>query len=133
MIYAQVETENRQELEEELRNTPDAKWYRRLKMIDLSGLGKTVTELAEWFNLSTNTVRDYIHRYNTAGIEELKRRYSPGRPLILQMTQAQWEERLHQSPAGFEKLKTGARNWTQALLVAYCAQYLGVPTTQAGL
>ena len=49
------------------------------------------------------------------------------------MTKAQWEELLHRSPAGFEKLNTGARNWTQALLVAYCAQYLGVPITQARL
>lgn len=49
------------------------------------------------------------------------------------MTLAQWEERLHQSPAGFEKLNTGALSWTQALLVAYCAQYLGVNLTQARL
>lgn len=133
MIYAQVETENRQPLEDELRNAQDAKWYRRLKIIDLSRLGKTVRQLADMFDLSTNTVRDYIHRYQTAGIEGLKRRYSPGRPLTLTMTKAQWEELLHRSPAGFEKLNTGARNWTQALLVAYCAQYLGVPITQARL
>lgn len=133
MIYAQVGTENRQQLEDELRNAQDAKWYRRLKIVDLSGLGKTVTQLTEWFNLSTNTIRDYIHRYNTAGIEGLKRRYSSGRPLTIQMTKAQWEELLHQSPSSFETLNTGARNWTQALLVTYCAQYLGVSITQARL
>lgn len=133
MRYAQVGTENRQQLEDELRNAQDAKWYRRLKIVDLSGLGKTVTPLTEWFNLSTNTIRDYLHRYNTAGIEGLKRRYSSGRPLTIQMTLAQWEELLHQSPSSVETLNTGARNWTQALLVTYCAQSLGVSITQARL
>jgi hypothetical protein len=49
------------------------------------------------------------------------------------MTKAEWEELLHRSPCQFEKLNTGARNWSQKLLVQYCSQYLGVQITQSAI
>ena len=37
MLYAQVDDEMRPVIQAELRMGGDAKWYRRLKVIDLSG------------------------------------------------------------------------------------------------
>ena len=133
MIYVQISNDNRKQLKIQLENTKDARWYRRLKIIDLSSCGKTVPELAERFNLSSTTIRDYIHRYNTGGIFTLQRSYSPGRPPKIKMTKEQWEELLRRSPAQFEALNTAARNWTQELLVEYCQKYLSVEITQSSL
>ena len=133
MIYAQVSDDNRKQLQNELADTKDVRWYRRLKIIDLSSVGKTVPQLTEIFDLSSSTVRDYIHRYNSGGIAVLRRSYSPGRPKKIAVEKEQWEELLHRSPAQFEKLNTAARNWTQELLVEYCHKYLSVEITQGRL
>ena len=34
MIYAQVDAQQKAELDAEMKRTTDAKWYRRLKIID---------------------------------------------------------------------------------------------------
>jgi len=133
MIYVKISDDNRKQLQRELGDTKDARWYRRLKIIDLSSCGKTVSELAEMFNLSSATVRDYIHRYNTDGIFALQRSYSPGRPPKIEMTKEQWEELLRRSPVQFEALNTAARNWTQELLVEYCKKYLETELAQSSL
>jgi len=133
MIYAFVSVGDRSQLQRELLSTQDARWYRRLKIIDLSSDGVPVQKLAEMFDLSPATVRDYIHRYHRGGLEALKRSYSPGRPKKMALTKAEWEELLHRSPSQFEDLNTAARNWTQELLVSYCSTYLGVSITQARL
>jgi len=103
MIYALIGSENCKQLISELANTKDARWYRRLKIIDLSFQGKTVPQLAEMFDISSPTVRDYIHRYNSGGIVALRRGYSPGRPPKIDWTKEQWEELLHRSAAQFSK------------------------------
>ena len=121
MLYAPVNEESRALLEQELKAAQDANWYRRVKIIHLSSQGKTVSELAAEFDLSKATVRDYLKRYNQAGLQGLKSRYSPGRPRKLKFPKAAWEELLHRSPCQFEQLGTVARNWTQALLVQYFA------------
>ena len=133
MIYADMSSEDLCELQSELLSTQDARWYRRLKIIDLSSTGKTVPQLALMFDLCPATIRDYIQRYNTGGIEALRRSYSPGRPLKIAWTKEQWEELLRRSPAQFSDLNTAAHNWTQELLVEYCQKYLGVEITQASL
>jgi len=133
MIYIKISDDNRKQLQRELGDTKDARWYRRLKIIDLSSCGKTVPELAEMFDLSSATVRDYIHRYDTDGIFTLQRSYSPGRPPKIEMTKEQWEELLRRSPAQFEALNTASRNWTQELLVEYCKKYLETEIAQSSL
>ena len=133
MIYAYVRKEDRPQLQKELRSTQEVKWYRRLKIIDLSSTGLPVQKLAEMFDLSAATVRHYIHRYQMGSIDALKRSYSPGPPKKIALTLAQWEGVLHRSPATFEKLSTAARNWTQELLCDYCQQYQGVEITQGRL
>ncbi len=126
MIYAQVSDDGLKLLEEELKSTKDAKWYKRLKIIQWSSQGETVPQLSKGSDVCEATVRDYIKRYNKGGLATLKPGKSSGRPPTTQLTKAQWEELLHQSPCQFEKLDTGDRNWTQDILSVYCHEYLGV-------
>jgi len=133
MIQAKIKDEDCKLLEEELKTTKDIKWYKRLKIVQLSSLGEKISKLAKTFDVCKATVRDYIKRYNNDGLESLKRRNSDGRPPKIKLTKAEWEELLHRSPCQFEKLNTGARNWTQALLVQYCYEYLGVQIAQSAI
>ena len=133
MIYAQVNDESLKLLEKELKATKDARWYRRLKIIQLSSQGEKVRQLAKQFDVCQATVRDYIKRYNNGGLEILKPNKSSGRPPTTHLTKAEWEELLHQSPCQFVKLNTGARNWTQYMLSDYCYQYLGVKISASAI
>ena len=126
MIYAHVNDEGLKLLEVELKSTKDAKWYKRLKIIQLSSQGETVPQLAKQFHVCQATVRDYVKRHNSGGLAALKAGKSSGCPPKTQLTKSEWEELLHQSPCQFEKLNTGARNWTQDMLSVYCHEYLGV-------
>ena len=126
MIFAKVIDEGLKLLKKELKSTRDAKWYRRLKIVQLSSQKRTVSQLAKDFDVCEATVRDYIRRYNEGGLEALKRSNSNGRPPKIKLTKAEWEELLHRSPCQFEKLNTGARNWTYKMLSQYCNEYLGV-------
>lgn len=131
MIYAKAN--DYETLEKELEDAEHINWYKRLKIIQLSSQGISVPQLARTFDVCQATVRDYIERYNNGGIDSLKREYSNGRPPLIELDKAQWEELLHQSPCQFEKLNTGARNWTQKLLVDYCCQYLGISLTRSAI
>ena len=133
MIYAQIIPEDRELLESEMKATKDAKWYRRLKIIELSSQGKTVLELANLFVVSKATIRDYIHRYNEGGIGNLRAKRSPGRPVKIALSKAEFEELLHQSPCQSDKLDTAVRNWTQELLIAYFEMYHDFKVTQSAI
>jgi transposase len=134
MIYAKIGENDLLFMEKEMNLTTDASWYRRLKIIHLSSQHrKTAPELASLFDLCQATIRSYIHAYNTDGLDGLKRKFSPGCPAQTDLTKAEWEELLKQSPSQFDKLNTAARNWTQSLLVKYCAAYLNVNITQGGI
>lgn len=133
MLYAKVSPEDHVLLDQELKTTRDANWYRRLKIIQLSGQGKSVSELAELFDVCPATVRDYLHRYTRGGLSALRRRFSPGAPLKIPFTKAQWEELLHRSPNQFPQLETKARNWTQELLVDYFSKVHGIEVAQPTL
>jgi hypothetical protein len=78
MIYAKVDAQHKAELDTEMNRTKDAKWYRRLKIIDLSGQGFSVPELSEMFDLGDGTIRRYIHAYNEAGLDGLRPGYGQG-------------------------------------------------------
>ena len=126
MIYAQPQGDYAiSELQVELRNAKDAKWYRRLKIIQFSMAGRTVPQLSEEFDLCPLTIRTYIQAYNAGGIEGLRPRKSPGRPpKVGQLTRDAWEEILRQAPHSYEKLDTECRVWTLELLVRYVKAYL---------
>lgn len=127
MIFVKpLSVEEKEELIEALKEAKDAKWYRRLKIIQLSSEGFTVPQLEELFDVTEITVRDYIHRYNEGGILALKAIPQSGRPKKLKEFKEQWEGILRQSPSHFEKLHTGKRNWTLGLLAEYLFHYHGI-------
>lgn len=130
MLYAHVSPQQYDELLDAIRRSSDRNWYRRLKIIHLSSQGKSVPDLATLFDLCHATVRDYITRYNAGGLEGLKRQSSDGAPSKIPFTKADWEELLRQSPSHFDRLQTGARNWTQELVQAYLLAYHQVSVTQ---
>ena len=131
MLYANVSAENAEILETELTQTKDAKWYRRVKIIQLSSQGKSVPELATLFGPCEDTIREYIKKYNAGGVEGLKAAASDGAPLKISLTKAQWEELLRRSPSQFDRLNIAARNWSQDLLMDYVRLYEGVTVTQS--
>lgn len=133
MLYAQVTEPGRVQLAQALKGTKDAKWYRRVQVIQWSSQGHRVAQIASLVSLSQATVRDYIKRYNSGGLSRLAPHYGIGRPVATAWSKAQWDELLHRSPCQFEPLATGARNWTQELLVQYLAHYQKVSLTQSAL
>jgi transposase len=130
MIYAKVDAQEQEALQAEMTTTKNVKWYRRLKVIDLSGQGYSVPELAQLFDLAAGTIRRYIHGFNEAGLAGLQPGYGQGRRLALTWSKAQWLDLLAQSPADLAQLNTAAQNWTQALLRQYLATYHQVQVTQ---
>jgi transposase len=130
MLYAKVEAQARETIRAEMNQTNDKRWYMRLKIIDLSGQGQSVSLLAQVFDLSEATIRSYIHRFNRAGIAGLRPDYGVGRPATLTWTQAEWLDVLAQSPANLPLLESQARNWTQALLSQYLQFYHQIEVSQ---
>ena len=126
MIYAQPQGDHAiSELQVEIKKATTAKWYRRLKIIQLSMAGRSVPHLAEEFDLCEATVRSYIKAYDQGGIEGLRPGKSSGRPpKVGQLTRDQWEEILRRTPNQYEQLDTDSRCWTLELLVRYAKEYL---------
>jgi transposase len=131
MLFANVSAQENDTLLAELKQTADSKWYRRLKIVHLSSQALSVPKLATLFDLCQDTVRNYIKRYNAGGLEKLKRHSSDGAPQKIPLTKPEWEDLLHQSPSQFARLRTGARNWTQELLMEYFQHYYGVSVVQS--
>jgi transposase len=131
MLFAQVNEQGREELKSAINEAHNAKWYRRLKIIDLSAQGHHVPELAQWFDLSEATVRRYIKQYNDGGLTDLQPGQSPGRSASITLTKAEWEDLLARRPSQFEALNTRARNWSQPLLQRYFYHYHQLEVTQS--
>ena len=105
MIYTKVDAQAKDALRAEMNSTTDAKWYRRLKVIDLSGQGFSVPELSRMFDLAAGTIRRYIHAYNEAGLDGLQPGYGQGRPLAVTC----WRSLRLTSRSWRLALRTGAR------------------------
>ena len=86
MIYAKVDAQEREALQEAMKAATNTKWFLRLKLIDLSGQGYSVPELAQMFDLCAATIRRYIHSFNEGGIAGLQPTYGQGRPPELDWT-----------------------------------------------
>ncbi len=133
MLFSEVSQESQQELEAALKTAQKANWYRRLKVIELSAKGYQVPELATLFDLNAGTIRAYIHRYNRGGLAGLKAAYGPSRKAEISLSKEALEALLKRSPSQFEKLKTGARNWSQKLLGQYLWHYHQLKISQAAI
>jgi transposase len=133
MIYAKVNKKGQKKIKKAVVEAQELKWYRRLKIIQLSGQGYGVPELAQMFDLSKATVRIYLKRYNNNGLKGLVPNYRSGRTASLNWTKEQWLDVLNQAPSDFEKLESGAKNWSQALLQQYLAEYHQVHLSQPAI
>lgn len=135
MIYASIEArEQEQRIDEELKSTPDKKWYQRLLIISLSAKKYAVKKLSRIFGLSPFTIRRYIHAYNQGGIEGLKPGKSPGRrSKIAHWTREDWDCVLEQTPNQYSKLETDSRQWTLERLVQYLKAYHQIDVCRASV
>jgi len=131
MIYVKVNKEGKDEIKQELKTAEKAKWYRRVKVIDLSEKGQKVSKIAEIIELSEATIRGYINRYNEGGLERLKPNLGQGRKASINLSKDELSEVLARSPSQFEELETGARNWKQELMIDYLKKYHQTEVSQS--
>jgi transposase len=79
MIKVSINKEQQKELEH-FRALASSKNSEKALMVLLSSEGKKVSQIAQRLKRNPHTVRDWLKRYNAAGIKGLNRKYSPGRP-----------------------------------------------------
>ncbi len=106
MIYAWPQTEHAiSELQATVKDAENAKWYRRLKIIQFSMAGSNVPKLSQQFEVCTATIRNYIKAYNANEIQGLIPKKSGGRPpKVGHLSRDQWSEILSQTPNQYDKL-----------------------------
>ena len=132
MIYAKLEDASAlQHLDVALSEAIKPKWYQRLLIIKLSATqGMSVPQLAKMFNLSDDSVRSYIHKYNASGLEALMPKRPPGRRgKITHFSKSDWERLFQQTPNQYEKLQTDSRQWTLDLMRVYFKVYHEISVT----
>ena len=132
MIYAELGDPSALErLDHALSEAKKPQWYRRLMIIKLSATERvSVPDLARLFNLSEDSVRSYIHKYNTSGLADLMPKSPPGRPgKITHFSKSDWERLFEQTPNHYEKLETESRQWTLALISIYFKTYHEISVT----
>ena len=79
MIKVSINNIQQKELER-FRALASSKNSEKGLMVLLNSEGKTVSQIAETLKRNPHTIRDWLKRYNAAGIKGLSRKYSPGRP-----------------------------------------------------
>jgi len=79
MIKVSITKEQQKELEQ-FRSLASSKDSEKALMVLLSSEGKKVSQIAQTLKRNPHTVRDWLKRYNAAGLKGLSRKYSPGRP-----------------------------------------------------
>ena len=112
MIYAELRDGSALErLDAALCEATKLQWYRRLLIIKLSATEHmSVPKLARMFNLSDASVRSYIHKYNTSGLDALMPKSPPGcRGKITHFSKSDWNRLFEQTPNQYENLETGSR------------------------
>ena len=132
MIYAELRDGSALErLDAALCEATKPQWYRRLLIIKLSATeGLSVPKLARMFNLSDDSVRSYIHKYNTSGLEALMPKSPPGRRgKITHFRKSDWDRLFEQTPDQYEKLNTDSRQWTLELMSVYLKAYHEISIT----
>ena len=132
MIYAKVcDASALERLDAALCQATSLKWYRRLLIIKLSATERlSAPKLAKMLNLCDDSVRSYIHKYNTSGLETLIPKSPPGRRgKITHFSKSDWERLFEQTPDQYEKLQTDSRQWTLDLISVYFQAYHEISVT----
>ena len=132
MIYVKLDDASAlQRLDVALCEATTLKWYQRLLIIKLSATERmSVPQLAKMFNLSNDSVRSYIHKYNASGLEALMPKSPPGcRGKITHFSKSDWDQLFQQTPSQYEKLQTDSRQWTLELISVYFKRYHEISIT----
>lgn len=127
MVFVRSLTpEEEQELSQRLRVATKTRVYIRLKAVELSHQGKSVQEIAGLVGRHPNSIRSYIHLFNTGGFAALMPRWGGGATRKLEgLDKAWWEDVLSRPPCHFEQLDTQAHRWTYELIQQYLLRYEG--------
>ena len=102
----------------------DGAQVRRILAIAMVLEGRSRTEAAELNGMDRQTLRDWVHRYNAAGVRGLKSARHPGRAPAL--TQLQRAELLELVIAGPDPALNGVVRWRCVDLKAEVARRFGV-------
>ena len=108
MIYAKVcDASALERLDAALCQATSLKWYRRLLIIKLSATERlSAPKLAKMLNLCDDSVRSYIHKYNTSGLETLIPKSPPGRRgKITHFSKSDWERLLNKLPINMRNFR----------------------------
>jgi transposase len=125
VIYAIVKNKEEQQiLDQEIKETKNKGWYRRLMLIKLSSQGELIRHLKKEFGICEATIRSYIHSYNQGGLDGLRPKKPTGRPpKIAHWSKKDWGEIMELPPSQYEKLNTHSDTWTLDLMVKYLMEY----------
>jgi transposase len=124
MIFVRPLTDDERRVLQRLAQTEVGRVSERMRMVLLSGRGYAVPQIAAIFECDEATVRTWLGRCETEGIDGLRDRPRPGRPRKADAGAREAIGRaLDQAPAGGGGL---AGYWTVAMLAAHLTAVLGV-------
>lgn len=97
-----------------MRASKDARLLKRAQIVWLSHLGKSVNEITDLLDISPETVREWLRRYEERGLDGLRDEERPGRPLLA--TPLYVSTLLAWVPRSPEKAGYPVQGWTAWLL-----------------
>ncbi|KAA6327823.1 hypothetical protein EZS27_023213 [termite gut metagenome] len=109
----------------------DEKFFQgvRLYAVYQIAKGRSAEELEELYNVSHKSVCNWVHRYNSEGLQGLIDRLRAGRPSRLNQGQ---QDALRRAVSGSpEKQGYSSETWTGAMLILYIEKTFGVSYKQA--
>ncbi|TET91144.1 MAG: helix-turn-helix domain-containing protein [Methanomassiliicoccales archaeon] len=84
MIFVKrMSEEETEDLRVFMRSAKDARLLKRAQIVWLSHLGRSVQEIADLLDIHSETVREWVHRYNEKDLEGLRDEPRPGRPPLV--------------------------------------------------
>jgi len=120
-----VNEDQRQEIERALRRRDLSPRQReRLEMVKAVGLGQSAREIARWSGRDVETVRSWVRRYASGGIQALQDAPRSGRPARADAAYHQALEAAVTTPPSSLGLPFDV--WTSGRLSAYLAHMTGV-------
>ena len=73
-----------------IRRIKDGALVRRLSAIRYRMLDHSIDDTVEYFGISTETLRTWVQRWNTGGVDALRTQPRPGRPTKLDPDTKDW-------------------------------------------
>ena len=80
LFVRELSPEEEKELKDQMRTASETRIFVRLKTVELSDQRKTVQEISKLMNRHVNSIRTYIHKFNSGGLKGLMPRKGGGAP-----------------------------------------------------